>query len=296
MNLGLRKIAAITFPKLNLNHLLSKFYSPAIVVLLVVLLGAIDYLVTIDIALSIFYLVPVVLATWFSGRQWGIVIAFLSAIAWGVADRAATEYSTNLLLFWNSGVRLGYFLIISHLLTQLKISYECEKQFARTDALTGVFNSRFFYQILELEIQRSQRQPQPITVAYIDLDNFKQVNDTLGHQTGDRLLSDICKIMTEQMRKSDVVARLGGDEFALLFIGAKYDNAKHALERLHQKLAESVANQPWSFVGFSIGAVTYPQPPSSVSLAIEQADQLMYAVKKSGKNQVRHVRYGDRML
>jgi diguanylate cyclase (GGDEF)-like protein len=289
-------MSTISFSRQLLIKLLSKLYSPASMILLVVLLGAIDYAIKINVSLSIFYLVPVVMATWFSGKRWGFAIAFMSSFAWMIADRVAIEYSTPLLLFWNSMVRLGYFLIISHLLTQLKISYEREKQFARTDALTGVFNSRFFHEVLELEIKRSQRQPQALTVAYIDLDNFKRVNDTLGHPTGDKLLSNICKIMTEQMRKSDVVARLGGDEFALLLVGASYENAKTAIERLHQKLADSVVNQPWSFVGFSIGAVTYANAPPSESFTIEQADQLMYAAKKSGKNQVKHVRYGDRML
>ena len=184
----------------------------------------------------------------------------------------------------------GFFTVTTYLLSALKASYKRERRFAYTDDMTGLANRRFFHELLQIEIDRAYRYAHHLTIAYIDVDDFKHVNDQFGHATGDALLQSIAAIMTSQVRNIDIVARMGGDEFALLLPETDYESAQIVLERLHARLLEPSENQPLS-VTFSIGAVTFLALPNSASLAIERADQIMYNVKKSGKNRLEHELY-----
>lgn len=103
-----------------------------------------------------------------------------------------------------------------HLLSELKKAYEREKILAHTDGLTKVYNRRYFLDILSLEAKRSIRYNHYLTLAYFDVDNFKPINDNLGHTQGDKLLCLIATTVKKNIRQTDIVARLGGDEFALL--------------------------------------------------------------------------------
>jgi diguanylate cyclase (GGDEF)-like protein len=257
-------------------------------VVLVFLISIIDYLVK-NLSLSIFYLAPITLATWFVGRRWGQVISVLSAFV-GVEGDFIVTYPNipNVMVFlWDAVVKLGFFLVINHLLLALKNSYEREKQLARTDGLTGIVNRRFFLELLQAEMSRSMRYNYPLTLAYIDLDNFKSINDEFGHSTGDKLLCLITKIITKNIRTSDIVARLGGDEFALLLPQTNFEQAQNALPRVWQELTDTIKNQGWG-VGFSIGAVTFVTIPDQVDNLIDHADKLMYTIKKNGKNRMEY--------
>ena len=125
---------------------------------------------------------------------------------------------------------------------------------------------------------------------YIDLDNFKQVNDSQGHTAGDDLLRAVAQLMKSALRKTDVAARIGGDEFALLLTETGEDEALLALSHLRSKLhaAMSAANWP---VTFSVGAVAFITPPASADQAIKLADTAMYEVKQGGKNNLRVLRH-----
>jgi diguanylate cyclase (GGDEF)-like protein len=253
-------------------------------VILVLLIGIIDYFVK-NLSLSIFYLAPIILATWFVGRGWGQAISVLSTFVW--FDDFVTAYLHVVIFFWEAAVKLGFFLVINHLLLALKSSYEREKKLARTDGLTGIVNRRFFLELLQAEMSRSIRYSYPVTLAYIDLDNFKTINDEFGHSTGDELLCLITKIISKNIRLSDTVARLGGDEFALLLPQTNLEQAQNALPRVWQELTDTIKNQGWG-VGFSIGAVTFVTIPDRVDTLIDYADKLMYTIKKSGKNRLEY--------
>lgn len=140
---------------------------------------------------------------------------------------------------------------------------------------------------MQAETHRAQRYKHPLTLAYIDVDNFKTVNDRLGHTSGDKLLYIIAKTIQQQMRATDVIARMGGDEFVLLLPETGYEAAQVMIQRVRQQLLKAVHTQAF-FVGFSIGAVTFVHLPNSIETILEQADNLMYAVKKSGKNRLEH--------
>ncbi|HSB37406.1 MAG TPA: GGDEF domain-containing protein, partial [Thermoanaerobaculia bacterium] len=158
---------------------------------------------------------------------------------------------------------------------------------ARTDVLTGVANRRSFYERAELEISRARRVPEPLTVAYVDVDDFKRVNDELGHEAGDDLLRSVAATFVGRVRSTDLVARLGGDEFAILLASTSAEASKTLLDELHRTLGAEMARQAWP-VTFSVGAVTFARPPVSADDMLRRVDEVMYRVKKEGKAALRH--------
>ncbi len=254
--------------------------------LLVGLTGIIDYFTGFELSFSIFYLIPIFIAAWYGPESLNIFIAALSAVVWYSVDiNSGHHYSNPLFPLWNTGVRLGFFLVTGRLLVKLKSYLFIEKKLARTDALTGVLNSRAFTEELQHVLNLSRRHNHSFSLAYIDLDNFKTVNDTLGHNEGDRLLQIFAQTLNKTIRNSDYIARLGGDEFALLLPETDATEAQSLITRARKNLDSIVAKENWP-VGASIGLVTFEQIPDSTDSAIRQADNLMYRVKKNGKNRV----------
>ncbi|HLM56720.1 MAG TPA: GGDEF domain-containing protein, partial [Pyrinomonadaceae bacterium] len=148
-------------------------------------------------------------------------------------------------------------------------------------------NKRHFVELAEAELGRARRHGHPFSVAYMDVDDFKLVNDHLGHSAGDRLLKSVAETIRRDVRSIDVVARLGGDEFAVLMPETDGRAARAAVERLRDRLAFAARQQGWP-VTFSIGVATWDEPPPSVDEVLRRADELMYAAKRGGKNSVRH--------
>lgn len=255
--------------------------------ILIGLIGAIDYVIKIDIALSIFYLVPITLITWFVNQRWGIISSLGSSVSWFIADLNASIYDYWWLPYWNALVRLGFFLITVYLLAALKQAYEYQKQLAQTDSLTGLINRHFFLELLQLESLRSLRYQRHLTLAYIDLDNFKLINDLYGHHCGDKLLKLITQAIKQEIRNTDIFARLGGDEFALLLPETNYESAQIILKRISYCCQQTIQSE-FSSVGLSIGAITFIQPLNSISGMLHKVDLLMYEVKKAGKNNFKH--------
>jgi diguanylate cyclase (GGDEF)-like protein len=251
-------------------------------------LGIVDYLIGPELTFSVFYTAPIMLATWYGGKWVGLAVASASAFIWLAADLAAgVQYTTLLVPVWNTLVRLGFFLIILSLLLIVREKLALEESLADTDPLTGLSNRRFFQEQLEREYERVRRYPEPITIAYFDLDNFKSVNDSMGHNVGDELLQFVAQTLSTSIRSPDLAARLGGDEFAVLFPVLKNDDALPVLEKLQAELLSAMQQMQWP-VTFSIGAVTFTEVMMSSREMTKQVDDLMYSVKKSGKNNIRH--------
>ena len=196
------------------------------------------------------------------------------------------HYNNPAAPYWNTTVRLAFFVLFTVLIDRLRQELVHAQELARTDALTGIANRRAFYEHAAVEIQRMGRSPRPFTVACIDLDNFKEVNDRLGHSVGDEVLCEVSRTMRGNIRAADVVARLGGDEFALLLPETDADGAVASLTKLREFLLRAMNQHDWP-VTFSIGAVTFRVTPPTIDWLIRGADDLMYAVKQAGKNQVR---------
>ncbi|NJN62459.1 MAG: diguanylate cyclase [Coleofasciculaceae cyanobacterium RL_1_1] len=252
------------------------------------IVGVIDWLTGSEISFSLFYLVPVTVVTWFLGKIPGIVTSVIAAIVWMICDYlSGNSYSYVMIYYWNSFIRFGFFLIVTLLFSSLQEAMENERRLARIDGLTGALNSRSFSELLQTEFDRFKRRGSPFTLAYVDLDNFKMVNDSLGHTAGDHVLNLIVTYAQAQLRKTDYVARLGGDEFALLLTETDQRGAEVAISKIQFGLLEEMKRNHWP-ITFSIGVLTCVELPDSIDDLIKQADNLMYLVKHSGKNSARY--------
>jgi diguanylate cyclase (GGDEF)-like protein len=245
-------------------------------------------------AFLVYYLVPVGLVAWFVGRWAGMLTAVASAVVSGLVwlgaegDRQPVGTYTEVFHATVIAQFLFFLVILAYVLTTLKAALARAEQLARTDYLTGVANARYFFELATVELDRARRYERPVTLVYLDVDNFKRVNDGLGHGVGDSLLRVVAETIRGRIRKSDMIARLGGDEFAVLLPEAGYEPAQTAVHKLRAALLEVMHNRDWP-VTFSMGVVTCVGPPdATLDELIKAADRLMYAVKRGGKNMIRH--------
>jgi diguanylate cyclase (GGDEF)-like protein len=169
----------------------------------------------------------------------------------------------------------------------LNSSLEREKELSRTDYLTGASNSRYFYEVMQVEINRHRRYKHPFTLAYIDVDNLKLVNDKYGHFEGDQTLKNLVSSVKKLTRNTDMIARLGGDEFALFFPETDQKEASIITKNL---FIDNVLGKSKP-VTYSIGVVTFRVPPSSIDELIKITDKLMYTAKSGGKNTIKYFVY-----
>jgi predicted signal transduction protein with EAL and GGDEF domain len=147
-------------------------------IVLVIVIAIIQFLAGYELAFSLFYLLPISLSTRFGGRSIGIATSAASAFCWfAVEAMSGHAYPHPAIPYWNSAIRFCVFLIVTFLISALKKAHEHESELARTDNLTGAVNTRFFYELMQMAINRSERNMRPFTVACVDLDNFKYVND-----------------------------------------------------------------------------------------------------------------------
>jgi diguanylate cyclase (GGDEF)-like protein len=280
---GWRRIIA------SLHGFLSGLSRPRMWLLIVVLLAVIgigDYFTGTDISISFFFLAPIAVAAWYINRDAGMGVSIASAAIWFVVNGPAVSLPFPVLL-WNAGVRLGFFAVVAALLSTLHQAIDRERALARTDYLTGVKNNRSFYEQADIELRRARRHRRPISIAYIDLDGFKELNDRFGHNEGDSALRAIGIALLRYLRSTDVVGRMGGDEFAILLPEAGKGEAISTGKRLHELLTTELKGNGWP-ITLSMGVVTCTTAPSEVTRLMKEVDALMYEVKRSGKNRVQH--------
>jgi diguanylate cyclase (GGDEF)-like protein len=253
---------------------------------LIAAVGGLDYATGDDLSLSIFYLVPVSLLAWTAGRWAGVIGSLMGVCAWLLVDLLAGGRSSNPLhIFWRGITSAGLFITSAFLFSALRRSSEHEKALARVDHLTGAANTRSLLETLRSEVERSRRYMRPFTLAYIDLDNFKAINDTFGHSTGDLLLQTVVTVISAHARRTDVVARLGGDEFAILLPEADETAARTAITKTRESLVHEMDRRGWP-VTVSIGVLTCVDTNLGSEELLQQVDDLMYAAKIKGKNSI----------
>lgn len=252
----------------------------------VVVIALVDFLTGYEISMSLFYLAPVATAAWYAGKRPGITLAVLSSLSWFVADIAAgNHYSHWSVPIWNASIRLGFFLANGILMAMLRRALLDQQQRASTDALTGIFNRGGFRERLRHDLQIAQRNGKPLTLALLDLDNFKILNDTHGHASGDQALTAVARALRRVTRAMDTVARLGGDEFVLVLPETDETGAREVIYRLRQEVTSALENVAPG-VTCSIGVLTFRKIPATVEAAVGAADGLMYQAKRRGKNTV----------
>jgi diguanylate cyclase (GGDEF)-like protein len=235
--------------------------------------------------LGILYIIPVLLVTWTEGLTWGIVFAvattgFREAIAW-------VQMPADTPIEWRLANAGAYVAVLGVAMAGLQTLRRREAQMARLviqDQLTNVLNARAFAERLGQELDRNRRYPRALSLMYMDLDNFKVINDTHGHQTGDAVLRLVADAMRSSVRQADVVGRLGGDEFAVLMPETDAQLADAAAKRLIASLRTVFKGTP--NVTASIGVVSCTATDASTDDLLRRADQAMYDAKKSGKDRV----------
>jgi diguanylate cyclase (GGDEF)-like protein len=273
----------------RIDHL-SAIAKYALAALLIAMIGALDVVTGPEIASSILYFLPVALLAWHTHWPATRVAVLACGITWFVADQiSGAVYSVPVIQWWNAAVHTASFLLVGWLLSELRSAAREEHRLARTDTLTGVANSRMFIEFATLECARQHRYFHPLSLAFLDCDNFKRVNDLYGHAAGDELLRKIALTITRSLREVDIVARLGGDEFAILLPESDQKAASTVLRKLRNGL-KTVGEQ--YNVTFSIGLVTYLRGADSVDQMLNAADKAMYEAKRAGKNTARHKVFG----
>ena len=255
-------------------------------VLSVVLICVAHVLAKQNVDLKPLLVIPVLLASWYGGRRTGAATAVFASISLLLASYflgAGTidDYS----VVYDALVYFMVCIFISVVVTNFKKVHAVEKDAADTDSLTGLYSSRRFYSELKAEILRSKRYGHAVSLAYVDVDNFKKINDTLGHPIGDELLMRLSDCLIDALRSTDVVARLGGDEFVCLLPETAEAEARSAMSKVVRTLKGSMKKHGWD-VSFSIGVVTFEEIPDDVGQAVKLADDLMYQVKNNNKNDI----------
>lgn len=240
--------------------------------------------------LGILYIVPVLLVTWTEGLVWGIVFGLASiglreAVAWD-------QMPADMPLGWRIGNPAAYVAVVAVAMAGLETLRRSQAALARLvtqDVLTNVLNARAFAERLGQELDRNRRYPRPLALLYMDLDNFKVINDTHGHQTGDAVLRLVADATRSSVRGADVVGRMGGDEFAVLMPETDAQLANEVAKRLVAGLRTVFKGTP--NVTASIGVVACTATDASTDDLLGRADQAMYDAKKLGKDRVVQVAF-----
>lgn len=265
---------------------LSPFQQYLAVALLLAATTILDVISGPETAFTIFYLLPVSLLAWHRGWYHARVAVLVATLMWLLADvLTATEQSASFVRYWNAAASFGVFAIVGYTLSKLRKAVDEEQRLARTDILTGAANNRSFTEFLQREVARQQRYNHPMSLAFLDCDDFKLVNDEFGHARGDDLLRSIAVTIQGILREVDLVARLGGDEFAIVLPETDAYAAGTVAHKVRSALSQSTSEYR---VTFSIGVVTYLNPPANTDELLQIADQVMYEAKRAGKNMVRH--------
>lgn len=247
-------------------------------------IGYLHYITGPLIEFHLFFFIPIIIASWFTSQFFSYLILLLVIVSWTLGDYLIVKKNENLLPFSLNAVMHALIIIyLNYLLGYIRQLLIKESQLAREDSLTKISNRRGFYEYGETAVSTANRLQLPITGIFIDLDEFKSINDTYGHKTGDKLLYEIAQIIKEGIRKTDVVGRLGGDEFCIILLNVDSKQAKDFSENLRTKLNEKIRQHGWKTT-ISMGVVSYESTPVSFQDLIQGADNLMYQVKKNGRN------------
>jgi diguanylate cyclase (GGDEF)-like protein len=260
---------------------------------LVLAVAFVDYATGTELGVFPLYFLPVLAVSLRLGRWPGLGTAVACALAWEISNElAGMKGSRSGIGTANLAVMAITFGSIALLGARQREWLRRERAISRTDGLTGLLNGRGFFEAAAVELARSARYRHPLTVAYVDLDDFKQVNDRYGHARGDAVLTAVAHGLRRACRSTDIVGRLGGDEFVILFPETDGPAAEAALGKLRSLVLEAASRNDGN-VTASIGAVSFAKAPADVETLVHEADAVMYSVKAAGKNAFRCVAYGE---
>ncbi len=252
--------------------------------------GLIEGRIAPGLSCLVFYLLPITLTTWFMGLRPGLAIALLSSVVTAAAQillQPNVQMPQILSSGWNAVALLAVGGIVADLLHRVKVTDAIGQELSRIDAATGAINRRFFLELLEAEFNRAERYKFALTLAYIDLTNFNQLNEQLGHQAGDELLYQFIEQLSQALRANDVVARLDGNEFALLLPQTNDIQAQQVFTRLHPQMKEVLETESLH-LEYSIGVATFLEMPDTFEELTAETEKLLKTIKTSGKNRLEY--------
>ncbi|MGL4369528.1 MAG: GGDEF domain-containing protein, partial [Spirochaetota bacterium] len=243
-----------------------------------------------NISLAALYIFPLFLISRYLNHQFGIMFSVICAAVIASAA-AASGAPQSAALYWNSLIDCAIFIIVSILMSKAKRASLMKNDLVRIDSLTDIPNSKAFYEEAENEIKRSYRYGHPLTLVFIDCDNFNKVNDLYGHHAGDDLLASVAQTLKTNVRETDFVARIGGDEFVILMPETGSEYSIQHVRSLQSALLEAMKKNRWP-VTFSIGVATIKEKTqTTVDEILKKSDSLMNYVKKHGKNEIKFKTY-----
>lgn len=272
----------------------------AVVALAVAVMSALDIITGRDFRSVLFYLIPVLVVAWWLPRPWVLPATVVASASWTATGFYMEGYAHMGITLFNAVTSLVVFLIVGLLLSTVRGErdllaaanarvqelLQAESQLARTDPLTGLANHREFMDRLKLDALRAGRDNTSLCVLYLDLDNFKRVNDRFGHAAGDEALRRIAAELRAATRATDLPARLGGDEFAVLLWGVDAAAAAQVASRLIAAVAQLGAAWPDTGLGASVGVAWFERAPEDPEQLVRAADDAMYEAKGAGKGRL----------
>ncbi|SFN42824.1 diguanylate cyclase (GGDEF) domain-containing protein [Formivibrio citricus] len=258
---------------------------------LILLLGTFRFATEAEFSLASLAMLPVIVLAWGRGLREGLLFAFFAAGMWTIGDiYAEGKFSLPWIPWVNGMTRWMTYSLSAYLVAQVRLQFEREHEHATRDALTKLHNRRAFFEAGASEVERSKRHAHSLAIAFLDLDNFKQLNDTQGHDVGDLALKVTARSLNRSLRPCDIVARLGGDEFAILLPEIGHDEAVELSQKISEAVNQSL--EKFSPVQVSVGVAWFETADRQFPAMLKVADELMYEVKESGKANM-HVRRFD---
>lgn len=238
------------------------------------LLGVLDFVSPPEVVLTAPFLVIISFAVWYGTPLHGFLVATFGVFTRFISERGyLVEHPA--LSVWNFMLEVSVLFGVALLASQFKTALLKEKALARNDALTGILSRRGFDELVLRELARSLRQKTTVSVALMDVDRFKKINDIQGHKAGDMLLQQLAMCLQKAVRNVDIVARWGGDEFVLLMPDTNQREAEIAILRIREKLAPLL--ELWD-IGLSIGVSQVRD--AGFETALVEADSRMYSSKR----------------
>ena len=296
-------ILVYTCRHINSKNIKSQIKNLAIPVTLSLLAAVIAYIHCDVEAISSIFAMPVFLTVLFGKiRMTGIIVVFNGILLLLSTIHSAIYLKSETIFFYlNTAVALTL-LIASYLVSSVLIAYNRANvdyvyssyrtqvsltEQVRNDSLTGLYNQKTFHSLLKTSIEKSYEVRAPISLAIIDIDDFKEINDTYGHLAGDQVLIQFTNLMKEHCKEGDsYISRYGGDEFAVIFPSASKELAYLKLESLRQRCRQvPSAKAETSSISFSAGIAFYIDGEMNATLLFHQADSALYQAKENGKGQ-----------
>lgn len=253
-------------------------------VLLSISITIIRYVTGPQFQIGQFYIIPIIIVTWYVNRDAAALLATLSIFFWVIFDFLTLKtITTSFAPGLNEIFRLITFILIILLIDNYKHKILTLTELSVTDPLTKLFNRRAFLKQVELELERSKRYDHELSLIYIDIDNFKEINDKFGHNIGDKLLVEISEIFMNHTRNTDMIGRMGGDEFCILLPETPLESSQLVFDKLNSSVEDLVKKRRW-FISLSAGITDLYDDKLDSDGFVTAADELMYKAKHGGKN------------